>query len=433
MNTPLLDYYKLPKAIIPSRENDGAPSTLSLDILSSLWPKDANPLLNRILPRILVSGHPDPQVNVATLVNTLRLEHYARMDSPTVRPLHPQTRAVYYLLRPLLPVLVRKHLQRLALRGWQNAPFPQWPLDLTVERVLEAALVGLLQAREIPDIPFIWFWPNGCRACAIMTHDVETKRGRNFCTTLMNMESEYGIHSSFEIVPESRYHVPPAFLAEIRTRGCEVCLHGLNHDGRLFENHAQFRLRADKINHYAEQFGAIGFRSPILYRNLEWLSLLNISYDMSVPNLGHLDPQKGGCCTVMPYYIGDILELPLTTVQDYHLYHVIGEWTIALWQEQTRRILERNGLMSFVVHPDYTTRPRTKGIYTALLDWLARLRQDAAVWTALPGEVYRWWNQRNHMQLVHTGDGWQVTGDGCERATVARLTLDGQRLVYSLP
>jgi len=46
--------------------------------------------------------------------------------------------------------------------------------------------------------------------------------------------------------------------------------------------------------------------------------------NMSVPNVGHLDAQLGGCCTVMPFYIGDILELPLTTTQDYSLFNILN-------------------------------------------------------------------------------------------------------------
>ena len=62
-----------------------------------------------------------------------------------------------------------------------------------------------------------------------------------------------------------------------------------------------------------------------MYRNAEWLHALNIRHDMSIPNVAHLDPQQGGCCTVFPFFIGEILELPLTTIQDYTLFHIVGE------------------------------------------------------------------------------------------------------------
>jgi hypothetical protein len=60
---------------------------------------------------------------------------------------------------------------------------------------------------------------------------------------------------------------------------------------------------AKRINGYAEAFHARGFRSPSMYRNVDWFRDLNFSYDMSIPNVSRLDPQPGGCCTVMPYFL----------------------------------------------------------------------------------------------------------------------------------
>ena len=62
-----------------------------------------------------------------------------------------------------------------------------------------------------------------------------------------------------------------------------------------------------------------------MYREQQWFDAFEFSYDMSVPNVAHLEPQRGGCCTVMPYFVGDILELPLTTTQDYSLFHILGD------------------------------------------------------------------------------------------------------------
>jgi len=86
-----------------------------------------------------------------------------------------------------------------------------------------------------------------------MTHDVETVAGRDFCTSLMDIDDRYGIKSSFQIVPEARYAVTPEFLDEIRERGFEICVQDLNHDGRLFDHRREFLRRAETINEYAQQ------------------------------------------------------------------------------------------------------------------------------------------------------------------------------------
>src|SRR5262249_3916160 len=142
--------------------------------------------------------------------------------------------------------------------------------------------------------PFVWFWPKGATACVTMTHDVEAEPGRAFCTQLMDLNDSYGIKFSFQVVPEVRYEVSPGYLYEIRTRGFEVAVHDLNHDGQLYDDREEFLRRAEKINQYAAEWGAKGFRAGVLYRNPDWFKHLNFSYEMSMPNTGHLDPQTGG-------------------------------------------------------------------------------------------------------------------------------------------
>jgi hypothetical protein len=281
------------------------------------------------------------------------------------------------------------------------------------------------------ELPFIWFWPDGNSSACIMTHDVEEEAGRRFCATIMKMERRHDVRSAFEIVPEVRYTVSEEYLEEIRAGGCEVCIHGLNHDGRLFSSRGLFLERADKINRYAAAWQALGFRSPVLYRNLEWLKALKFSYDMTVPNVGHLDPQRGGCCTVMPYFIGDMVELPLTTIQDYSLFNILQDRTIELWVKQIDLIRKRNGLVSFIIHPDYVSEAWSSDVYDRLLGHLASLRSDG-MWMPLPRDVDAWWRARSQMRLVQQNGVWTIEGPQAERARVAWASLDKGAVVYTM-
>ena len=184
------------------------------------------------------------------IVANLRYERYASASNRNGKMLHGESalRKVYYLVRPLLTVSVRKHLQRIRLRDWNEIPFPSWPVDSTVERILEMLLILLLKAHAVDKIPFVWFWPNGFPSCAIMTHDVEALPGRDFCSHLMDLDDAYGIKSSFQIVPEGRYPVSKGFLNTIQGRGFEIDIHDLNHDGHLFSDRERYLRRAERIN-----------------------------------------------------------------------------------------------------------------------------------------------------------------------------------------
>ena len=339
---------------------------------------------------------------------------------------------IYYFLRPILPVDIRKYLQRARLRQWEEIRFPQWPVDRTVDDLMAQSLTLLLRAGGLSQIPFIWFWPANAQSCAVMTHDVETKAGVDLCPALMDTDDAFGMPASFQVVPEERYPVQPAFLDSLRSRGFEVVVHDLNHDGHLFRSRQRFAERVSRINTYGKQFGATGFRAGVLYRNQSWFDLLDFEYDMSVPNVAHLDPQRGGCCTVMPYFVGKVLELPVTTTQDYSLFHILKDYSTKLWERQIEMIMEKHGLISMIAHPDYLAGEREKGSYEALLAHLAKLRALRQLWITTPGEVNRWWRQRAAMEIVEVDGKLQIEGPGKERASIAYASENNGRLEFDL-
>jgi hypothetical protein len=365
----------------------------------------------------------------AQVVDSLRFERYVDGKSHDLQSL---TSHVYYAFRSFLPMSVRKRLQRIRLRHWPELRFPNWPVDRTVDKICDRLLLLCLRSKSVERIPFIWFWPEGAPSCAIMTHDVETKTGRDYCQSLMDIDESFGIPSSFQIVPEGRYPVPASFLAGIRDRGFEINVHDLNHDGFLYRSHNEFLRRVEQINSYGQKFGALGFRSAALYRRQEWYGALRFEYDMSVPSVGHLDAQRGGCCTVMPYFVGNILELPVTATQDYSLFHILNAYSLDLWRQQIDLVNEQHGLISFIVHPDYVLGGRAQNAYKELLSLLAHQRDAKHVWIAKPAEVNRWWRERSRMTLVREGEHWRIEGEGKERARIAYASNENGKLSIAL-
>jgi hypothetical protein len=372
--------------------------------------------------------------DVAETVSALRCERYVRKGNGANGHgvFGKLVRGGYYAIRPALAVSVRKHLQRYSLRNWNKRGFPCWPVDTSVEAILESLMTFSLQVQKKQEIPFIWFWPEGAQACAVMTHDVETPAGRDFCEQLMDINDSYGMKASFQVIPEQRYAVPDSYLKNISERGFEINVHDLNHDGKLFQNYEEFSRRATSINRHRKAFGALGFRSAVLYRNIDWFDLLDFEYDMSVPNVAHLDPQHGGCCTTFPYFIGKMLEIPVTMTQDYSLFNILQNYSLDLWKKQMSLILGRNGVMNFIVHPDYILKENEQRVYKNLLGHLSQLRETGGCWITLPGELNKWWRQRNQMKLVRKNDNWEVVGEGSERARIAFARLENDKLAYAL-
>lgn len=371
------------------------------------------------------SSSPSLRFNPSEVAENLQQERYVRIRSG-----ERYLQSLYYFLRPAFGLPLRALLQRLVFRSRRARAFPQWPVDCTVEQLLESLMASAIATSGEEEIPFIWFWPDGNDAALMLTHDVEDQTGVDNCDMLMDLDDSAGIKAAFQVIPQGRYNYVGHLIATIRTRGFEVNLHDLDHDGRLYQNLHRFESRIPLINSYAQQYGTNGFRAGAMHRNQQWFHRLHFDYDMSVPNVAHLEPQRGGCRTVTPYFVGNLLELPLTTAQDHALFYVLRENSIQLWKEQMELIYAHNGLISFLVHPDYLVRERNKLVFKQLLQHITNLRSRRRIWCAVPGEINRWWRLRNQMRLVHENGAWTIYGKGSEQARVAYARLQKGKLAY---
>ncbi len=168
------------------------------------------------------------------ITENLQRERYSAHFRESDRISNTILRKLYYFLRPYLSVSVRKRMQRVHLRKWDRIPFPEWPVDFTVDRIHRKRLLLAMKENEVERVPFIWFWPDENTSCAVITHDDESPAGKQFCTRLMDLDESFGFRSSFQVVPEVRYPVADEYLKVIADRGFEVNVHDLKHDGRLY-------------------------------------------------------------------------------------------------------------------------------------------------------------------------------------------------------
>src|SRR5204862_2653343 len=110
---------------------------------------------------------------------------------------------------------------------------PAWPVEpLLVDHDYEL-LRSRLRSSGRPRVPLVNYWPDGCRFTAVVTHDVESSTGIERIGELLDVEQSHGIVSSWNFVAED-YPIPEGTFDRIRAAGCEIGLHGISHDGKLF-------------------------------------------------------------------------------------------------------------------------------------------------------------------------------------------------------
>jgi hypothetical protein len=445
MTNNLADYYRLPidlQNVVSTEEQSGEEGFFAYGADTICYGRCKSgvvPKLNAILPDAskdvrLVGSEVQLPFNISQVIENIRSERYVKSTGSTTNRLIDTrlVRQAYYFLRGAIPNALRWRLQRKYLSDWRTLRFPSWPVDFTVDILHEEHLRLLLEANGVEKVPFIWFWPDAASNCMILTHDVETAAGRDFTPQLMELDANYGFRASFQVVPEDRYEVPDEYVRQIRGQGFEFNVHDLNHDGNLFKDRREFLRRAKKINEYSRKYNSSGFRAGAMYHNADWYGAFEFSYDMSVSTVAHMEPQRGGCCTVMPYFIGNIVELPLTMTQDYSVLHMLKMKSIDLWKQQAELIGNRNGLMSLIAHPDYLIDRSNRSIYESLLAHLQMKADRDKSWTPLPGEVDRWWRARSQMQLIRNGEKWEIQGPEAHRARVAYATLCDGRIEYDV-
>lgn len=253
-------------------------------------------------------------------------------------------------------------------------------------------------------------WPDQKQFAVVLMHDVETERGQNKCRPLRELEEGAGFRSCFNFVPE-RYEVSSELRAELTARGFEIGVHGLKHDGKLFLSRTKFHQHAIDINRYLKEWNSVGFVSPSMHRNLDWMHELNIEYDASTFDTDPFEPQPEGVETIFPFIVqrgpGDrgYVELPYTLPQDFTLFILMKERTIDVWKRKLDWVAEHGGMALLITHPDYMAvgagRRRMDEYpierYRELLDYI-RDRYGDRYWNPLPREIARFWRARSAEQ-----------------------------------
>jgi hypothetical protein len=142
---------------------------------------------------------------------------------------------------------------------------------------------------------------------------------------------------------------------------------------------------------------------------------LGFAYDSSYPDTDPYEPQKGGCCTWLPFFNRGLLELPITLAQDHTLFVILGERDERRWVEKAELLRERSGMALLITHPDYMHGD----LLHAYRRFLGRYASDETCWRALPSEVAAWWRRRAASRLELDEEGtWQVVGPAADEARV---------------
>jgi hypothetical protein len=322
----------------------------------------------------------------------------------------------YHLIKPLIPRRIQLYLRRKVVQRKRSRFSNIWPIDEKASKPPEG-----------------WSgWPEGKRFGLVLTHDVETAKGQERCIQLAMLEERLGFRSSFNFVTEE-YNVSAFLRDRLAERRFEIGVHGLFHKGNPFRSRKIFQEQAIKINHYLKDWQSVGYRSPCMYHNLEWIGELNIEYDSSTFDTDPFEPQPDGVGTIFPFWVpatcnpinpinpsnpsnpsnplsDGFVELPYTLPQDHALFVIMREKSIAIWKKKLDWIAENGGMALLITHPDYMSFDGKKPAmeeypveyYKEFLKNI-KSKYDGRFWHGLPKDISRLWRILNAEKVCNKG------------------------------
>jgi hypothetical protein len=344
----------------------------------------------------------------------LLLEQYL----PEIDRHPPSAMRAYYCVKGLIPQALRHHLNSVAIRARKPLRFPSWPCESALVEFWRAWLKQGLEIQGAADAWHIGFWPEGAKCCIVLTHDVESRKGFDRMELIADLEEQHGFRSAWNL-PLAQYPIDWQRVARLRARGFEFGAHGLCHDGRLFRSHRDFAELAPLLERLAGEHDLRGFRSPSTLRDPRAIATMSFDFDSSFADTDPYEPQPGGTCSLFPFHLSRLIELPYTLPQDHTLIHLLHRNPLPVWTMKAKWIASIGGMILTLTHPDYCG----DGVYLkAYAELLKQLAEINGAWRALPFEAAAWWQQRALLRLRVENGRPIISGPGATRATALRLS-----------
>ncbi|MEK6983798.1 MAG: hypothetical protein AABX33_04450 [Nanoarchaeota archaeon] len=325
-----------------------------------------------------------------------------------------------------IPISLRNFLFDIVLKLKTDPKWPEWPVEKSVEliRYLYIKSVSLLLRKRIPHVSF---WPYKKKFAIAVTHDCDTESSFNNIDKIRDIEKKYSINSCWNVL-SNKYRINREKLRKLKDECCEIGLHGYNHDNKTpFLKKGEIIERIMSASKIMQEFDIKGFRSESLLRNKEFLELLSnyFQYDSSTCDTDIYSPVaiRSGTSTVFPFFIKNMVEIPVTLPQDYRLMRLnkTKNEIFNIWKDKVDFIRQINGAVVLLTHPDSHIFGNDKylDVYERILKYLTRFDDG---WITTPCEIANWWVERDKIVLKNG----QFTNS--KRATISYIESKNRTL-----
>lgn len=296
-----------------------------------------------------------------------------------------------------IPGMIRYHSQKLFKKTKPDkSVFPTWPFEELLEKLRKIALDKYVLDDCYPFKRLSW--PEDKQYALILTHDIEGAGNWKWVRIIAEIEKEYGFRSSWNVT-YGFYKIDYATLDWLIENGFEIGLHGYNHDNKLsFLSEDRIRWRIESSYPLIKQYNITGFRSPSWLRSETLFKVLQdyFIYDCSVLDVDYISPGGiGGCCSIFPYNIGKLVELPTTLPYELPIQFGVAQSNLnSFWSQKIQWIKKNKGAIVVNTHPDpyYGGSQPMVNMYKSFLE---KFKEGKDVICMLPSSVAEYYNRFN--------------------------------------
>lgn len=311
------------------------------------------------------------------------------------RPYYTYLPFHYHLVPGKIRLIIAKLMVFASKTRTSDNSYPAWPLDPSLDTIRQIYLNTLrLIDKEIKPVPF---WPGNKKYVLMLTHDIDTEEGFRNIYRFAELEEEYNFRSCWYVVGK-HYKLDFSLLNLLLKKGFEIGLHGDNHDNKLaFLAVSKMEERFKECLPLIDKLDMRGFRSPSLLRTSRLMEKVSafFLYDSSIPDTANFPSSGNGCGTVFPFFVNNLIELPVTIPPEGTLLSrgFTPEGILNMWLEKLSWIKKVGGVAVLITHPE-PQLSGNKAMLEIYRQFLRELSTDKEAWLALPWQVANHWRER---------------------------------------
>jgi len=305
----------------------------------------------------------------------------------------------------------------LEIRSRARLIFPRWPCETALIDYWRRWLSNTLDELRLTDGWHVAFWPDGARCSIVLTHDIGNANDIEQLEKVSDLEESVGFRSAWYLAPED-LEADRRRIDALRVRGFEFGVRGIRAATEVSGSQPGFRSPKPSLQRTIREGQVRGFRTPPGCRGVDWIGGLDFDFDSSFCDTDPFDLKPGGTCSIFPFFIGGLVELPITLGRDHTLISLLRRNPLSTWSLKAHWIASAGGMILLATEAKFLS---VESYFAAYQDLLAELSEFDA-WRALPSEVAAWWRHRNRTSLLISQSNPLLAGPDVHRLTLHKLS-----------